>query len=365
MLIKTLSVYDFRHFAEAKLNPGPRINVIQGANGSGKTSILEAIYCLGFGRSFRSGQAKQIIRHEQDAFSVAIDFEDDEGEAQRVGFRRDVKGDITIRVNQNDERRLAALARLVPVQLMTPDSIELISGGPKVRRQFLDWGVFHVEQSFYGQWVNYQKVLRQRNSLLKKSRHNEQKVAAQLDYWDFELAKYGEQIQRHREAYLSGFIPELEKACQEFLPQFEFKFELRSGWDQYESLTEGLLKQRQTDFRYGHTTVGPHKADLRLQADAEDVRVLLSRGQMKLLVAALKLVQGQYLQKCTGHQCVYLVDDITAELDAESQQLFCQALSDSQAQVFVSAITTKLFESNFNKTDTKVFHVEHRTIKEL
>lgn len=359
MYLESLAITNFRNFATANLSPSKTLNIIFGANGSGKTSLIESIYCLGFGRSFRSGTYRQLIRHEQDSFIVFARVIDQNGQRHQVGYQRDVAGDVQLRINHAKEKRFSALARMVPIQLMTPESIELVIGGPRVRRQYVDWGVFHVEHSFYNDWVGFSKLLKQRNSLLKLKRFR-----TEHEYWDQQFATYGERIHKHRQQYVEGFVSVLTDRLREFLPNYEFEFQLKSGWDKDLSLGDALEKHREQDIRYGHSTVGPHKAELRILANGEEVKNLLSRGQLKLLVAALKLVQGEYLQHKTGVQCIYLVDDITAELDSESQSKFCDALVASQSQVFVSAIEGDRVLSFFNSQDTKMFHVEHGTVKE-
>lgn len=359
MYLEKLALSQFRNFEQAKLAPSKGINLLCGANGSGKTSLLESIYCLGFGRSFRLGSYQQLIRHEAAKFVVFAQVRSQDGTLHQVGFQRDSAGEVELRIDQEKEKRIAALARMVPVQLMTPESVELVIGGPKQRRQFIDWGVFHVEHAFFNDWVNYSKLLKQRNSLLKQRRFHQDRA-----YWDAQFAEYGERVKRHRESYLEGFLPVLVARLKQFLPQFEFAFQLRHGWDKELSLAEAIEKHFENDVRYGHSTVGPHKAELRIQANGEDVRSLLSRGQTKLLVAALKLVQGEYLQQKTGVQCIYLVDDLTAELDAHSQAKFCQALVATQSQVFVSAIEQGELLQLFSHADTKMFHVEHGTVTE-
>jgi len=359
MYLTELKLANFRNFETADIMPGRHINLICGKNGSGKTSLLESIYCLGFGRSFRPGSVRQLIQHEAQAYTIFARVNDGETPHQ-VGFKRDIQGEVELRIDRVSEKRFAALARLVPVQLMTPESIELVLGGPKVRRQFVDWGVFHVEHNFYNDWVSFSRVLKQRNSLLKQRKRSEE-----MSYWDGQLALLGERIQAYRADYLEGFLSRLAEQCQAFLPQYEFRFELKSGWEQGLSLAEAIQKHSEQDWRYGHSTVGPHKADLKMYANGEDIRVLLSRGQLKLLVAALKLVQGQYLESTTARQCVYLVDDITAELDVHSQQLFCDALSASNSQVFVTAIEPESVHQAFVHATTKMFHVEHGTIMEI
>ncbi len=359
MYLESLTLTQFRNFKTAKLTPSQLVNIVSGANGSGKTSLLESIYCLGFGRSFRPGTYKQLIHNEFDQFTIFAEVVGQNDDRNRVGFQRTLQGEVQLRINQEREKRFAALAKLVPVQLMTPESIELVLGGPKVRRQFIDWGVFHVEHLFFPDWVQFSKVLKHRNSLLKMRRFE-----TEHEYWDQQFAEYGERIQMYRDNYLNTFIPVLRERLNAFLPQYEFSFQLRSGWDKDLKLLEALHKSRDQDLRYGHTTVGPHKGELRIMANGEEVRNLLSRGQLKLLVAALKLVQGDFLQKQTGVQCIYLVDDITAELDSESQAKFCGALVASNSQVFVSAIDGSEVHELLYTADTKMFHVEHGTIKE-
>lgn len=359
MYLESLTITNFRNFATASITPSQTLNIISGANGSGKTSLIEAIYCLGFGRSFRSGTYRQLIRHDESSFIVFARVFDQEGQRHQVGYQRDTTGDVQLRINQAKEKRFSALARMVPIQLMTPESIELILGGPKVRRQYVDWGVFHVEHSFYNDWVSFSKLLKQRNSLLKSKR-----FAVEHPYWDQQFAEYGERIHQHRQHYVDGFVSVVKERLKAFLPNYEFEFQLRSGWDKELSLIDALEKHREQDIRYGHSTIGPHKAELRIVANGEEVRNLLSRGQLKLLVAALKLVQGEYLQHKTGVQCIYLVDDITAELDSVSQMKFCDALVASKSQVFVSAIEGESVLSLLNSQDTKMFHVEHGTVKE-
>ncbi|SFR55596.1 DNA replication and repair protein RecF [Pseudidiomarina maritima] len=359
MYLESLSLTNFRNFAAATVAPSKTVNIISGANGSGKTSLIESIYCLGFGRSFRPGTYRQLIRHEQEQFVVFAKLTEQNGEKHQVGYQRNHAGDVQLRIDQAKEKRFSSLARMVPVQLMTPESIELVLGGPKVRRQYIDWGVFHVEHSFYNDWVGFAKLLKQRNSLLKMKRFEQEHR-----YWDEQFASFGERIQAHRETYVNAFVPVLKKRLAEFLPNYEFEFHLRSGWEKGSRLGDALVKHREQDIRYGHSTVGPHKAELRILANGEDVKNLLSRGQLKLLVAALKLVQGEYLQQKTGVQCIYLVDDITAELDSVSQEKFCGALVASKSQVFVSAIDGSDVSALLKTEDTRMFHVEHGTVKE-
>src|SRR5690606_10081865 len=213
MYIESLALTTFRNFRSAKLAPSKTINIISGQNGSGKTSLIEAVYCLGFGRSFRPGTFRQLIQNDEQQFTVFARVTEQSGSKHQVGYQRNINGDVQLRIDQAKEKRFSALARLVPVQLMTPESIDLVLGGSKVRRQFIDWGVFHVEHSFYTDWVSFSKLLKHRNSLLKMKRFHQEH-----QYWDEQFANFGGRIEVHRANYLAAFIPVLRERLKAFLP---------------------------------------------------------------------------------------------------------------------------------------------------
>ncbi|RUO26977.1 DNA replication/repair protein RecF [Aliidiomarina minuta] len=361
MRFERLNIEHFRNFSGAQLEMAPQVNIICGPNGSGKTSFLEAVYCLGFGRSFRTHQIRQLVKDEQDAFTLfaQLQSDSDEPETHKIGYRRFRNGDTQIKVDGDKAAKFASLARLVPVQLITPESVELITGGPKLRRQFMDWGLFHVEQSFHSAWSGYVRLLKQRNSLLRQGQYEKQGGA----YWDEQLAASGELVAAFRQSYVEGLNALLNEYCHRFLPQYDFKFKLNHGWLREEhSLQQALQQRLEQDKKQLFTGVGPHKAEWQIKADGVDARERLSRGQLKLLVSALRLVQGRDYQSHRGQACVFLVDDLPAELDEFNQRELCNALIDSGSQVFITAIDEKKITPHFSDTDNRLFHVEHGTI---
>lgn len=368
MLVEKISIDKFRNLSNIQLEVAPRVNILCGANGSGKTSLLEAIYCLGFGRSFRTHQIRQLVQDGEEAFTLfaklqssmtAQSLNNSMEAVHRVGYRRFRNGDAQIRVNGETEKRFSNLAKLMPVQLITPESVELITGGPKLRRQFLDWGLFHVEHSFYASWAAYVRLLKQRNALLRQGQHQRQDGA----YWDQQLAYSGEQVAQARIAYVENLNMLLNQYCHRFLPQYDFRFKLVHGWNKEEhTLLEALDSKVDVDRKHGFTSVGPHKAEWQIRVDGVDARERLSRGQLKLLVAALRLVQSQDYKVQQGQSCILLVDDLPAELDERNQETLCNALKESESQVFVTAIDESKIKSHFSATETQLFHVEHGTI---
>lgn len=360
MQLTQLAIENFRNIAQASLQPAAQINIISGENGSGKTSILEAIYSLGFGRSFRTHQTRQVVQDEQEAFTLfARVLANEANEAVRVGFRRHRNGETEIRINGETEKRFSALARMVPVQLITPEGVALVTEGPKLRRQFMDWGLFHVEQTYYEHWLTFSRLLKQRNALLKQRTYHSHGGAL----WDQQLAVAGTAVTAARQAYLQGLNAQLNKVCGGFLPQYQFEFKLLQGWNEQLSYAEALADKLELDLRQGFTSVGPNKAEWQIRADGVDARERLSRGQLKLLVAALRLVQSADYYSHHGQPCIILVDDLPAELDSENQQRFCDALVQSRSQVFVTAIHLEELKGRFQDTEIRLFHVEHGTIK--
>lgn len=364
MALAEVQVADFRNLGQAQIEPSPAINLISGENGSGKTSLLEAVYSLGFGRSFRTHKTNQIIREGADAYTIFARLADAAGEQKhRIGYQRRRDGQSTLRIDGESQQRFSSLARLVPVQLITPEGVELVTGGPRLRRQFMDWGLFHVEQSYFKEWLGFSRLLKQRNQLLRSGRYH----ADGGVYWDKPLADQGEKVTWARQAYLAELNNELNEFCQQFLPEYEFEFRLLAGWNEHLSLAEALDDKLEQDMKHGFTSVGPGKAEWQIKVKSHsqkvDARERLSRGQLKLLVAALRLVQGAHYQRKKGQACIYLVDDLPAELDPVRQAKLCEALRRSGSQVFVTAIEKEELLPHFNDTSTQVFHVEHGAIQ--
>ena len=353
---------NFRNFSEFEIRPENGVNIVFGENGSGKTSLLEGLYLFGFGRSFRPGGFKPLIQEGSERFTLFIEGEltSSDSTAHRYGMSRDIHGQQQLKINGATDVRLADLAKNIPVQLFTPESVEVIAGGPSVRRHLIDWGVFHVEHSFFSLWASYNKVLRHRNKLLKMGRG---KYAASEDkYWLEQLCEYGEQITQLRQQYLDRLGKYLQQTIHSFLPDVTLEVSLKCGWDKSKRLSVALSDAIENDVKYGYTTVGPHKADLQIIADGVTAKERLSRGQMKVVVASIKLAQAELMNELCNKRCIVIVDDLTSELDANNQKIFCRLLEESGSQVFLSSVSLHKLAENFTK-DPAMFHVEHGILK--
>lgn len=358
MILSRLLIRDFRNIENADISLAHGFNFLIGPNGSGKTSILEAIYTLGHGRAFRSIQVGRVIRNDQQNFILhgrLNQISADRNELS-LGLSKDRNGESKVRIDGTDGHKIAELAKLLPMQLITPEGFTLLNGGPKFRRAFIDWGCFHDQPMFFSVWSDLKRLLKQRNAALRQVSRYEQ-----MRHWDHELIPLANQISQWRDDYTAGIAENIENTCKQFLPEFSLSVSFQRGWDKEIDYSELLERQFERDKALTYTASGPHKADLRIRANGTPVEDMLSRGQLKLLMCALRLAQGEYFTQQSGQRCLYLLDDFASELDSERRQLLASRLKATQAQVFVSAITPEQVEDMIDG-NSKMFRVEHGKI---
>ncbi|GGJ94958.1 DNA replication/repair protein RecF [Pseudomonas matsuisoli] len=361
MSLTRVTVTAVRNLQAVTLLPSPRINILHGANGSGKTSVLEAINLLGLARSFRSARLQPVIQHEQPICTVFGQVQLAEGRAANLGISREKAGDLVIRIDGQNARSAAQLAELLPLQLINPDSFRLLEGAPKVRRQFLDWGVFHVEPRFIGAWQRLQQALRQRNSWL---RHGTLDGAIQAS-WDREMAQAANEIDQFRRAYIQSLKPVFDQVLAQLIDLKGLSLSYFRGWDKDREIEDVLQSSLERDRQMGFTQAGPQRADIRLRYSGHNAADILSRGQQKLVVSALRIAQGYLLNQTKHGQCVYLVDDLPSELDEGHRRSLCRLLEDLQCQVFITCVEKDVLKESWrSETPVAMFHVEHGKVSE-
>ena len=356
MSLQKLIISQFRNIKSATLEFDPKINLIVGENGSGKSSLLEAIYFLGLGRSFRTHLTNRVIQHEQTSFTLFSEI-DHQQRTFPIGLQKSKGGDTTLKIDGQIAKKLASLTQYIPMQLITPESAVLLSGSPKNRRAYLDWGVFYHDPLFYSNWSRIKRILKQRNAALKQCN-----AYKELQVWDNELCVLSEQISAQRADYFARLQPLIEQTIADFLPEFTIESKFFCGWDKNNKpLAQYLSDNFERDKQIGYTSVGPQKADLKVKINNLPVDDVLSRGQLKLLVYALRLAQGLFLNAIDHKQCVFLIDDLTSELDRSKQTVLAKHIKESDAQVFISAISLKSIDDLFTQERT-LFHVKQGKI---
>ena len=356
MSLQKLIINQFRNIDSATLTFDTKINLIVGENGSGKSSLLEAIYLLGLGRSFRTHLTNRVIQYEQPHFTLYSEIVHQE-RLLPIGLQKSKSGETTLKIDGQMVKKLASLTQYIPMQLITPESYNLLSGSPKNRRAYLDWGVFYHDPLFYSNWSRIKRILKQRNAALKQCN-----AYKELEVWDNELCLLSEQISAQRADYFAKLQPLIAQTIADFLPEFTIKSQFFCGWDKNNKpLAQYLADNFQRDKQLGYTSVGPQKADLKIKINNLPVDDVLSRGQLKLLVYALRLAQGLFLNSVDNKQCVFLIDDFSSELDKSKQAILAKHIIESDAQVFISAITANGIEDLFNQKYT-LFHVKQGQI---
>ncbi len=355
-ILNKLSITNLRNLESVKIEASSQFNLIFGENGSGKTSILESIHLLGRAKTFRSGTKTPIIQNGADQCVIYGELTD----KTRLGYSRTRSGVQDIQISGKRVKSSAALAEKIPLQLLNADAFKILEGSPSVRRSFLDWGVFHVEHSFIESWRKMQKALASRNALLKAKK---QVDPSEIDPWNKELSKHAERVDEFRRNYIEQYQKALLEVMPALLPLDGFELSYSRGWDDGVDLGEVLNRNFDRDKRYGHTVSGPHRADILLQIMSEPAAGLLSRGQQKLLVIAMKLAQSRLLKSINNTSCVYLIDDLPAELDSANRDKVLSLLKDFGDQVFVTGIELDhLLKPIENSKEVKLFHVEHGKI---
>lgn len=374
MALLSLQTEHFRNLVSGSLSFSRSVNLIYGANGSGKTSLLEAIGYLGLGRSFRQNRHQVVCTEGQTRFVVFGQVrsatrdgqknEPAEAHSSRLGFSRDIQARETrLRVDGENVYNLSVLASLFPVSVIDPGVFDIVAGGPGKRRQFLDWLVFHVEPSFGGFWQQCQRTISQRNQILRSGRIDDH----QLQVWDRQFVSLAEQVDELRRAIFTEFEKVFRSVLHDVSGEWGegLKVDYFPGWDRKKGLSDTLREHREQERKVGHTLYGPNRADLRLRYHGRAVAELFSRGQQKTLVILMKLTQGEVLAS-RGKQVTFLLDDINAELDLDNRRLLAERLNRLGSQIFMTAIErpdpTLLWE--IPPSDYKMFHVEHGRLTE-
>ncbi len=327
-MLTQVNIHHLRNLETLQLTPDPRFNFFHGPNGSGKTSVLEAIYLLGSGYSFRTRETAPLVQQGHAALTVFSKTQSKD----TISIQKNLNGSTLVRLNQQVCQRSSELAQLLPCMVFYHDLFQIIDAGPTVRRSILDWGLFHVEHSYHALWKSYRTVLKQRNALLRQRETKRQYYLP----WDQQLVDLAYAIDDLRQNYFQKWA----KSFQTFLPQLtDISCQIRydKGWDRKEtgkSLQTILDEQFEQDLQRQYTYAGPQHADVIFDAALLKARQHLSRGQQKIILIALKLAQAQLLTK----PCVYLMDDITIELDQPHIDRLFASLRQLPGQFFLTSV---------------------------
>ena len=376
-MIERLHINHVRNIADANLCT-KAVNVVVGANGSGKTSLLEAIFLLSRGKSFRHHEPKRYISHTQPSCTVWARLDDG---ISTLAIQKSLDATSVIRHNQLNVASQSELTRLMPTVLIDPSSMIMLEDGASSRRALLDWLVFHVKSEFLPTWQGYNRLLKQRNQLIKIKPHARQEIVA----WDAMLSDHAFRLHELRATVFAAWQTDFASSVCALLPEYAkvLSIDYQAGFDTSAPLLTTLQARLDQDISAGYTRIGAHRADLVIsyKDDAtKDLAVnVLSRGEKKLLITALKISQIVTLC-CLVPQAmpIVLIDDLDAELDEQAVWALLQVLVKLPCQLFVTSLDARLVEvlseiyaqapsaedSNSVALPIQVFHVEQGNVRE-
>ena len=355
MPVAELRIDGVRNLVDLSLDLHSQCNVFVGANGAGKTSILEALSYLATGRSFRAGRHREVIQRDKGEMTIFARLVEN-GQVHRLGLQR-TDAQWSGRIDGERVKALSELARQLPWTVFHPGSHELIEGSPEHRRRLLDWTVFHVEHDYLTHWHRYRRALRQRNAALRTGRPVTEAVV-----WDHELIETADAIGEARARIFETYAAEFTSVLARLTPHLAtVKLQLRRGWDRSRSFAEVLSGSIEEDYRAGFTRSGPHRADMVLTDEAGRVSKRLSRGQQKICCLAMLLSQAQLFRKQSKGVLVMALDDLVSELDQAHQEEAIRVAMDQHAQLLITGVEAPRALKEMG-IEHSLFHVEHGRI---
>ena len=357
MQVAAIEIRSLRILDSVKIEFSPGVNLLIGSNGSGKSSLLEAIHILGSGRSFRSHRLRDVVTHGRSRLRIVGRILTDDGGIEVIGLEHSPDG-VRVRRGGVDAKAASELATLLPTVTVTPDTPRLVTDGADLRRRIVDRLLFHVEPTYLGHHQRYRRALRQRNAAIRGGFDDEE-----LGGWDAELVFTGEKLTSQRVGYLASALPMMQEIVTK-LVGMPIDIRFYQGWDSAVSLAEACEHSLTSDRLRGYTQAGPHRADLRFTIDGRPLQHVLSRGETKLFVTAVSVAQVRNLASILGHPPVILVDDLASELDSDSRARCLAELNATGAQIFLTAVPGHGLEDGGIEPG-RLFHVEQGRIAEV
>jgi DNA replication and repair protein RecF len=358
MRLTRLVIADFRNIRSMRFIPDRRFNLILGRNGQGKTNLLEALYLLGSPRSFRNARLPDLVRQGEERARVQGEIESN-GVLGQIALTLE-KGGRRVELDGKGIQRASDLYGRLNTVIFSPDDTAMVRYGPETRRRYLDRSIYMCDIGYLHCWHAYQRILKQRNQLLKNSDRSG------LDIWTEQLAETGAEMIVRRQR----FVQRLDGMLQRHYGQISGGEETAGiayspeGVDarEQEGIRNELLRlfdrTRQADIRQGTTTAGPHRDDLKFRLDGHPLRSFGSTGQQKSFVLALKMAEIDNLGEVFGEPPLLLLDDVSSELDESRSVNLLQFLMNMDIQVFMTT-TQRATALPGAETHCAVFHVEH------
>ena len=359
MHLKSIKYNDFRNLANMTFVPGSHVTLLSGKNAQGKTNMLEAIYICSTGRSHRTSRDRELIKFGSMSSYIDAICEQKDG-THRIEIKLSSTNKKAVRINNSPAQRLGQLMGHMNAVMFSPEDLQLIKSGPSFRRRFVDIALSQMSSTYFYSLQRYQKVLEQRNALLKN--HGRGENLDTLDVWDAQLSKYGAHLCVKR----SDFVLSLDETCsrihheltggKETLRVSNISFIAANDEKQAEGeLIKYFKKHRATDIKRGLTSVGPHRDDIAMEVNGIDVRAFGSQGQQRTCALSMKLAEVDIMRRLTGEYPLLLLDDVFSELDNSRRTWLLNYIGNVQTFITCVDIDRHLLGG---RSDIAVFTIE-------
>jgi DNA replication and repair protein RecF len=333
-----MRVQHCRIIDDTQLTLSPRLNLIIGDNASGKSSLLEALCILSRGRSYRSLRINEVIQHQKNSLLCTAKLHYvGQDKVIPIGIEKTLK-QTTIRINQETVKSQATLSKTLPITIIHPDSVDLVTGGPRLRRAFIDWIAFYQSPDFYPLWKKYKRILKQRNYCLR-----DRSQAYALPYWTEQLIQYQAPLHQFRLDALDTLYKNFSQYQAGLWEGAQVKMSLSTGLPQdidinntqaLEALFAARLDQ---DLKTHKTFYGVHRADLNIRIEKHAAAKVVSRGQLKMLSILLLIAQSASVSSESAEKGIIAIDDLTAELDNKNRQRLLDLLLKTEQQLIMTS----------------------------
>lgn len=356
MFINKLKIHDLRNLKNSEYVFNTRINIFHGQNGVGKTSILEAIYFLSSGKSFRKGNFKNLINFDAASLTIYIECSENinsESQNHIIAVNKNKNGQWKGKQNNNKITKQSAITNLIPVIAIDPEVYRLVDFGPLYRRSFLDWLVFHVEHDYLVLWKKVHKCIKQLNTLYKHKASN-----SEIDLWEKSFLQFSVELNNTREKFFNEIKPkiiELSKYMQDEIK--DLSVEYKKGWSEDLSLEQQLYQDREKNLKYGQLQHGPQKMDIKISTGKYQASQTLSRGQKKILSITFYMAYIDLLLKRTNKTPIICLDDFDAEIDKDKLCKAAAFFNQKETQIFITSVHRKKISHVF--PESQLFHVKH------
>ncbi|WP_026263639.1 DNA replication/repair protein RecF [Paenibacillus sanguinis] len=369
MFVKQLTLQNYRNYDTLSLGSFGAVNLLIGRNAQGKTNLLEALFVMALTKSHRTGKDKELISFGQDHAIVTAEVEKKYGTVQ-LELRLSTQGKKA-KINGLEQRKLSDFIGAMNVVMFAPEDLEIVKGTPGIRRRFLDMEIGQVQPSYLYHLQQYQRVLLQRNNLLKQAWNAGPELAAMLEIWNEQLAEHGVKIVKKRKQFIrklqkwaehihEGITGGGETLKLSYLPSFG-----EAGEEDEAVLLEQFMiklsQMKDQEIRRGMTLSGPHRDDISFDINGNEAQVYGSQGQQRTTALSLKLAEIELIHEEIGEYPILLLDDVLSELDPYRQTQLIETFQ-SKVQTFITA--TGLESINAGRLqDASIFHVQEGQIK--